>query len=47
MTAVAENKPLICENQILVIFADKSVFNEALRSVGVDRGEKNEDGKPY
>ena len=47
MTAVAENKSLICENQILVIFADKSVFNEALRSVGVDRVEKNEDGKPY
>ena len=35
------------QNEILVIFADKSDFDQALRSVGVDKVERNEQGKPY
>ncbi|HAE89250.1 MAG TPA: hypothetical protein DCG79_05255 [Clostridiales bacterium] len=44
MSATEQNT---LQDQILVVFADKSDFDQALRSVGVEKVERNEQGKPY
>ena len=42
-----EQNQISLENQILVIFAEKTGLEEALRSYGIGKVEKREGGEPY
>ena len=44
---MTEEKQLSLKDQILVIFAEKTGLDDALRSFGIGKAEKREGGEPY